>query len=344
MRLSICIPTYNRGLFIGELLDSIIAQSGNGCEVEVVISDNGSTDHTQAVIDSYRDKIPGLVYYRAPENMGADRNFLKAVELASGDFCWFMGSDDKIEPGALRRVLDATLAWCDAAGFSVAMVPYDIDLRVRAPLGKGQVRHTGDVLVTGAAEIFRDFGMYLGFISAQVIRRDVWNAVCASGEQLNYLNAYVHVLVIGRMVQQVPAWGYIHMPCVGWRGGNDSFLDDGWVRRLEIDLLGYRAVTVALFGEGHPVVADIRDQLAEGHNLNQYRHAKLRGESAASLDRAAQLLRTHLASSPVYRRRLLPWILAPRWLTHGSYIAYRRVARPLVRRVRLIAERRRHAD
>ncbi|WP_158638018.1 glycosyltransferase family 2 protein [Sphingomonas ginsenosidivorax] len=348
--LSICVPTFNRADCLPALFDSILANISEltlpwqVSDIEIVVTDNASTDCTGEIINYYCSRFARFVYVRHPENMGADRNFLAAIASASGGFCWLMGSDDKIELGALQRVLEATRAWHNAAGFSVAMVPYDADLQVRAPLGKGQVRYSGDQLVTGADNIFRDFGVYLGFISAQIIRRDLWNAVCAGGEQLNFLNAYVHVLVIGRMIQQVPTWGYIHTPCVGWRGGNDSFSDDGWVRRLEIDLLGYRAVTRALFGEGHPVVADVRDRLAEGHNLSQYRHAKLRGESATSLHRAAQLLRTHLALSPVYRRKILPWILTPRWLAHGSYIAYRRIARPFVRRVRLLAERRRSPD
>lgn len=344
--LSICIPAYNRGAYLPQLFDSIVEQievlhaPWSAADVEIVVSDNGSTDDTYEVLDRYRTILPSLHDVRLPENVGADRNYLSVVAAAHGTFCWLMGSDDKIEPGALQRVLDATREWSNTAGFSVEMIPYDADLRIRAPQGKSQVRHSEDRLVTGAVEIYRDFGLYYGYLSGQIIRRDLWDAVCETGEQLGYLNAYVHVLIIGRMIQQVPAWGYIHTPCVGWRGGNDSFLGDGWVRRLEIDIKGYRSVTTALFGEQHPLVADIRDRLAEEHNLAQYRHAKLRGESATSLKRAAQLLRENVSQSPAYRRKILPWILTPRWLAHGAYVAYRQAARPLIRRLRLLKQRR----
>ena len=37
--------------------------------------------------------------------MGADRNYLKAVEIANGDFCWLMGSDDYVPAEAIKKVL-----------------------------------------------------------------------------------------------------------------------------------------------------------------------------------------------------------------------------------------------
>ncbi|UUL82170.1 glycosyltransferase family 2 protein [Sphingomonas qomolangmaensis] len=343
--LSICIPTYNRAAELPFLLDSIAAQIGaleapwSRDSVEVVISDNASTDHIAQVVEHYRSILPSIVFIQHPQNLGADRNYLAVAEAAGGVFCWMMGSDDKIEEGALLRVLDATLQWPEAAGFSVNMVPYDGALQQRIPQHLPPFRWTDDRLVRGAETIFREFGIYYGYLSGQVIRRDLWNSVCATGEQLQYLNAYVHVLVIGRMLQKAPSWGFVHHACVGWRSGNDSFLGDGWVRRLEIDLIGYRSVTVALFGEHSPVVADIRDQLAARHNYHQFRHAKLRGESRASLARASRLLTASLWRSPVYWTKLLPWILAPGWLTHAIYEVYKTRLRPTVRRVKLQRER-----
>ena len=46
VRLSICIPTYNRAVELRPLLDTIVAQTGHGLDVEIVISDNASTDNT----------------------------------------------------------------------------------------------------------------------------------------------------------------------------------------------------------------------------------------------------------------------------------------------------------
>ena len=101
--LSVCIPTWNRAPYLALLLDSLLPQATD--EVEVVVSDNGSDDDTERVVEAYRPRFPRLVYHRWERNMGADRNYLKSVEVASGKYCWLSGSDDLAAPGAVERIL-----------------------------------------------------------------------------------------------------------------------------------------------------------------------------------------------------------------------------------------------
>ncbi|UUZ71761.1 glycosyltransferase [Polaromonas sp. P1(28)-8] len=61
MHLSICIPTYNFGRFIGETLDSLLPQVSD--EVEVVVLDGGSTDDTGAVVAARMQHHKQLTYY-----------------------------------------------------------------------------------------------------------------------------------------------------------------------------------------------------------------------------------------------------------------------------------------
>ncbi len=62
IKLSICIPTYNRAQFIGGTIQSLISQAGNN--VEIVIVDGASTDNTTKVVQGYQQKFKNLVYYR----------------------------------------------------------------------------------------------------------------------------------------------------------------------------------------------------------------------------------------------------------------------------------------
>jgi len=103
IKLSICIPTYNRANFLGAAIDSVIKQATE--EVEIVISDNASTDHTEELVREYQTRFPRIRYHKAKENMGADRNFLKVAELATGEYCWLLGSDDALADGAISTVL-----------------------------------------------------------------------------------------------------------------------------------------------------------------------------------------------------------------------------------------------
>lgn len=249
MRLSICIPTYNRAEYIGILLDSIAAQGSHGRDVEVVISDNASSDDTREVVERYQELLPNIRYFRSSSNLGADRNFLRVVELATGDYCWLMGDDDIVEPGAIARIGQVLRDHPEVAGLSVHRSAYAADLGsqlIERPVAGGSV--AADVLLHGAEQIFAALAEYICFISAQVVDRKLWQEI-AQGEDLSeYFNAYIHVYVIGRMLQKRPQWYYFSYPCVGWRSGNDSFMSEGALKRMLIDVYGMEKITGDLFG------------------------------------------------------------------------------------------------
>lgn len=85
--LSICIPTYNRVEVLKKCIDSIVMSNPfrKGC-VEIVVSDNMSSDGTQATMDEYKDKFGYIVYNKNEENIGGDLNFIKVLSLAHGKF------------------------------------------------------------------------------------------------------------------------------------------------------------------------------------------------------------------------------------------------------------------
>lgn len=84
--LSICIPTYNRCDNLERCLESIVSQKEflNG-EVEVVISDNASTDNTQVIGEKYSLKYPGVKYFRNDKNI-VFYNFRLSVRRGSGTY------------------------------------------------------------------------------------------------------------------------------------------------------------------------------------------------------------------------------------------------------------------
>ena len=84
--LSICIPTYNRAEYLAKSLDSLIClPEFNTSEVEVVISDNASTDNTQKIVKIYTDRYNTIHYYRNEENI-RDKNFPTSITRANGTF------------------------------------------------------------------------------------------------------------------------------------------------------------------------------------------------------------------------------------------------------------------
>ena len=72
---SICIPTYNRSTYLRQSLERYIVEKEfiDG-KVEIVISDNASTDDTKMVVEEYVKKYKNIRYYRNKENI-RDKNF-----------------------------------------------------------------------------------------------------------------------------------------------------------------------------------------------------------------------------------------------------------------------------
>lgn len=96
---SICIPTYNAALTIGETLASILAQTY--VNLVVHISDNASTDDTLKIVESVADARMHI--HRHVENIGGEGNFNRCIQLAEGKYTAIFHADDVYEAGMVER-------------------------------------------------------------------------------------------------------------------------------------------------------------------------------------------------------------------------------------------------
>ena len=100
---SIITPTYNRATTLSRAIESVLAQHYEA--FEHVIVDDGSTDETQAVVESYDDDR--IEYIRLEGNNGANAARNEGIRAASGQYVAFLDSDDEYYPGKLRACVDA---------------------------------------------------------------------------------------------------------------------------------------------------------------------------------------------------------------------------------------------
>ena len=104
IKLSICIPTFNRAKYLSNCLQSIISMNKpKGLKYEVCISDNGSNDNTKEIVLKAKKKIY-INYNKNETNLGIPRNFIKVVSMAAGEFVWLIGDDDLLLPHTLDNL------------------------------------------------------------------------------------------------------------------------------------------------------------------------------------------------------------------------------------------------
>lgn len=100
---SVIIPAYNIEDYIGRCLDSIISQTYKN--LEIIVVDDGSRDHTGEILDNYAKKDRRIkVIHKENGGVSSARN--KGIEVAEGDYIGFIDGDDLIEPEMYKILVD----------------------------------------------------------------------------------------------------------------------------------------------------------------------------------------------------------------------------------------------
>ena len=103
-KVSIGMPVYNAEAFLAETLDSILSQTFG--DLELVISDNASTDSTPEICRAYARKDPRIRYEPNGTNIGIIANFNRAFRLSGADYFKWHAHDDLLDPEYLERCVE----------------------------------------------------------------------------------------------------------------------------------------------------------------------------------------------------------------------------------------------
>lgn len=104
--LTIIVPTYNRATHLVTLLGALRAElQGLETFVEVLVSDNASTDSTPEVTAAAAHDWPALKIQRHDQNLGPEGNFLSCIPRVSSRYFWIIGDDDCPKRGVLAKVV-----------------------------------------------------------------------------------------------------------------------------------------------------------------------------------------------------------------------------------------------
>ncbi len=92
---SVGVPTYNRAKTLRRTLESLLAQSHSN--LEIIISDNASTDATRAMCEEFCQRDARIRYVRQPLNRGPTENFKAVLRQARGEYYMWVADDDWLD-------------------------------------------------------------------------------------------------------------------------------------------------------------------------------------------------------------------------------------------------------
>ncbi len=101
IKVSVLMPVYNAGVFIKEAIESVLQQNDEA--FELLIADDGSTDHSFKIINNYKTH-PKVRIYSNGRNLGVGATRNKLVRLSSGKYITPCDADDLMLPGNLARL------------------------------------------------------------------------------------------------------------------------------------------------------------------------------------------------------------------------------------------------
>jgi glycosyltransferase involved in cell wall biosynthesis len=224
--LTIAIPTYNGGAYIGRAINSVLDQIKNNpsseSKIEIVVSDNASQDNVEDIVKKYIVHYPNIVkYYRNEINVGFDRNVDLAVRKAMGEFVWILSDDDFLIDGAIvyvQRVIE------NNKRENLALIYVDCESETKLNNEKDYLCENGD-------KFFQKTQFKSGLISLNIVSKSIWQESRVERffdtgwvhfgfglEALNPLNGFNSYIINKKLVKTGVAtrWGH-----------NGTFIDVG---------------------------------------------------------------------------------------------------------------------
>jgi abequosyltransferase len=211
--------------------------------------------------------------------MGVDRDMATAVELARGEFCWLMSSDDLVKSGAISKMLHEISSGDDIYLCDVTLCDYSMR-PIRNKIFLSSSRDTNQFDLADRGQLLRYLKLATSnnalfcYMSSIVFRRASWINIGYNNRFSG--TGYAHVFTLLSFIKTRCLIKYIPFPLVLNRSGNDGFSSQGIEKRYLLDFDGYLLLANQLFSDDHQVRRAFLQVMTREHPW--YRLVKLRSE------------------------------------------------------------------
>lgn len=205
-KISVITITYNSEKTLEDTIKSVVSQDYDN--LEYLIIDGGSKDHTLDIVNKYRDKIAIVV---SEPDKGISDAFNKGIQRASGEIIGIINSDDLLLPGALKAVASAydesvdvyrgrTIRWNDVTGTKTRGVP-SMDFSVKS-IKKRSISHQSTFVTKRAYEKYGAFNVNLKYM----MDADLLYRLYEAGIRWKYVDADLAVSRSGGVTDRNSFW------------------------------------------------------------------------------------------------------------------------------------------
>jgi abequosyltransferase len=319
--LSFAIPTYNFGKFIAETVRTI----EDGAEVllpsqfEIVILDGGSADNTDDVVRELADQYGNIRYVKQAERGGIDRDMNAVAEMAKGKYIWLFSADDLLERG-----WDKCIAPLIEKGGDVFLVPATLcDIQMEPlrqnPIFRGCAGQEPiefhltpeDDSLSGYLNRAATLEALFSYMSSIIVNANLWHTLPIRDDYFG--SCWAHCARLMPVFSSRKKITYLNRFLIKKRGGNDSFMSNGFVARIAIAVDGWDKIISEFFaGNLHREV--LYNALRKDMPIMLFIYAKISSQKVSEierLNRMARLLYVERRSSTKVRISYLVYRMIP---------------------------------
>ena len=169
-RITVVVPAYNTAPWLSRTLDILLAQTYEN--LEIIVVNDGSTDDTRVVLDSYAEKHPRIKAIHK-ENGGVTSARLRGVAESTGDWIGFMDGDDVVQPDMYEHLMNNAAAYGAEISHCGHQVHF-LDGRISYVHNSGVLR-LQDTL-TGVRDLL-DGGLIESSLCTKLFRRELFEGL-----------------------------------------------------------------------------------------------------------------------------------------------------------------------
>lgn len=314
--LTIIVPTYNRAGHLARLLAALrIELEGLHPLVELLVSDNASTDATQEVTAQAAGDWPALTVQRHDQNLGPEGNFLSCLPRVSTKYFWIMGDDDCPKPGVLAKLLtllvekQPTLLFLNSQW--VEEIPAHEKNEIPRPLQFSKM---------SALPFSKATHVWVTFISGMIVNRETLRELVAENELGRFNNtSLVQLGWILPLLKSKGSFIYVHDQCILATKENS-----GGYKLLTVFGSNFTRIVNESFGLNHPIA----QSLILG-NLTHYLPHLIwasrneRSDSSFISENPWGELNRDLGAYWIYWLLLVPMGRLPFWIAKPIYLSWK---------------------